>query len=66
MVELSKINFLGCTHGSIWVLDKQEAKWAKKVGLEQTRKFDWIYIDKVLEMNYSFNYADQLYVKIRK
>jgi hypothetical protein len=28
MVELKKVTFLGCTHGSIWALDTQEETWA--------------------------------------
>jgi len=40
VAELRKVTFLGCTHGSIWVLDTQEETWAKKVGLVSLEKFD--------------------------
>jgi hypothetical protein len=38
--ELGKINFLGCTHGSIWISLKEEAAWAKKIGLAKIRKLN--------------------------
>jgi len=38
--ELGKNNFLGYTHHSIWTLMKEEATWAKKVGLAKIRKLD--------------------------
>jgi hypothetical protein len=38
--ELGKINFLGCTHGSIWIMMKEEANWAKKIGLARIKKLN--------------------------
>ncbi len=38
--KLGKINFLGYTHGSIWTLMKEEANWAKKIGLAKIRKVE--------------------------
>jgi hypothetical protein len=35
--KLRKINFLGYTHDNIWTLMKEEANWAKKVGLARIR-----------------------------
>jgi hypothetical protein len=36
--ELGKINFLGCTHCSIWTLMKEEANWVKEAWLAKIRK----------------------------
>ncbi len=38
--ELGKINFVGCMHGSIWTLMKEETNLVKKVGLHQIRKLN--------------------------
>jgi hypothetical protein len=38
--ELGKINFLGCTHGSIWTLMKEEIDCLKKVQLARINKLD--------------------------
>jgi len=64
--ELGKINFLGCTHGSIWTLMKEEANWAKKIGLIKIRKLDWTSVNGpiVKEMISSYKHADQ-YVRLK-
>ncbi len=59
--ELGKINFLDCTHGSIWIPMKEKANWAKKVGLAKIRKLDWTLVDEpvVKELIISYNRVDQ-------
>jgi hypothetical protein len=37
--KLGKINFMGCMHGSIWILMK-EGDWVEKVGLAQIQKLN--------------------------
>jgi hypothetical protein len=36
--ELSEINFIGCTHKSIWAMAKEDDKWAKKTRLAQNEE----------------------------
>jgi hypothetical protein len=64
--ELGKFYFLGCTHGSIWNLTKEEADWAKKVGLTKIMKLDWTLVDEpvVKKMINNYNHADQ-YVRLK-
>jgi hypothetical protein len=59
--ELGKINFLDCTHGSIWTLMKEKANWAKKIGLAKIKKLDWTLVDEpvVKEMINNYNRVDQ-------
>jgi hypothetical protein len=46
--NIRKINFLGCTHGSMWNLMKEEANWAKKIGLVRIKKLDWTLVDELV------------------
>jgi hypothetical protein len=55
--ELSKINFIGCTHRSIWVVAKEEDEWAKKNRLAQMRKFEWTTIDEPLVKEFICNFC---------
>ncbi len=63
---LGEINFLGYTHGSIWILMKEEKDWAKKVRLAKIKKLKWTLVDELVvkEMIHSYNHADQ-YVKLK-
>ncbi len=67
VVELGKMVFLGCTHGSFWALDIQEEAWAKKVGLVSLKKFNYTHIKEPLvkELICNFNY-DNRYVKLER
>jgi hypothetical protein len=38
--ELGNFSFLGCTHGIIWTLMKEEVDWAKKVRLAKIKKLN--------------------------
>jgi hypothetical protein len=64
--ELGKLNFLGCTFGSIWTLMKEKVDWAKKVRLAQIKKLNWTLVDEPImkEMVNSYNHVNQ-YVKLK-
>jgi hypothetical protein len=40
--------FLGCTHGNIWTLMKEEINWGKKIGLAIIKKLDWTLVDELV------------------
>ncbi len=51
---------MGCTHGSIWTLMKEEGDQANKVGFAQIKKLDQTPIDEpiVKEMVNNYNHAN--------
>ncbi len=64
--ELGNFSFLGCTHGIIWTLMKEEVDWAKKVRLAKIKKLNQTLMDELIvkEMINSYKHVDQ-YVKLK-
>jgi len=50
----------------MWNLMKEEANWAKKIGLVRFKKLDWTLVDELVvkEMISSYNHVNQ-YVKLK-